>query len=126
VNDLDLAVGVDRLDVDLEERRAADPRLVLDLDRVVAHPDNQIGAAQERALHLAAGALDAAERERMVVVDQPLRHGRRQERQPMTLDELAEKPDITHPHRRGADDRDRPFRAGEHAQRLGHGGLGSR
>ena len=32
---------IDRVDVDLQQRNLADPRLVFDLDGVVAEPDDQ-------------------------------------------------------------------------------------
>ena len=80
---------VDRLDVDLQQQRIADPGLVLDLDRVIAEPDDEIGRAQEAALDLSTTALDAAERQRMTVVDQALRHGSRGERQIVALDRFA-------------------------------------
>ena len=70
MRELDRRRDVDRLDIDLKQRNAADPGFVLDLDGVVAETDDEIGGAQQAALHLPAGALDAAERERMLLVDQ--------------------------------------------------------
>ena len=71
---------VHRLDIDLQQRPIADPCLVFHLDRVVAEADDEIGRMQESALHLPASALDAAEREWMILVDHPLGHGRGGER----------------------------------------------
>ena len=62
LRDLHRSVGVGRRDIDVHERQRADPRLVLDFDRVVAEPDYEVGAREERALHLAPRTLDAAER----------------------------------------------------------------
>src|ERR1700704_1374585 len=88
VLELDRGRDVDRLDVDLKERHVADPGLVLDLDGIVAQPDNEISRAQEAALVLAAGTLDHTERKRMVLVDQALGHGRGGEGKAMALDHL--------------------------------------
>ncbi len=87
VRQVDRGRHVDRLDVDLQQRPVADPGLVLDLDGVVAEADHQIGRAQELALDLPAGALDAAERERVILVDHALGHGGGGERQVVPLDE---------------------------------------
>ena len=78
----------------------ADPGFVLHLDRVVAEPDDQIGGAQELALDLPAGAFDAAERERMILVDHALGHGRGGERQAVAFDKLAQQLRIGEPHGR--------------------------
>src|SRR5580704_5800924 len=49
----------------LQERHLADPGFVFDLYGVVADADDQVGRAQEAALHLPARALDATCGERM-------------------------------------------------------------
>ena len=89
MHELDRGGDVHRLDVDLQQRAVADPRFVFHLDGVVAETDDEIGGAQELTLELPAGALDAAERERMVVVEHPLGHGRGGERQIVMLDHTA-------------------------------------
>src|SRR6185312_12819205 len=68
----DGAVGVGLLDPDMQQRNVADPGLVLDLGGVVTETDNEIGAAQELPLNLPAGALDAAERQVMILIDHAL------------------------------------------------------
>ena len=80
MRELHRGCNVDRLDIDLKQRNIIDPGFILDLDGVVAQPDDEIGRAQEFALHLPAGPLDAAERQRMILVDQSLRHRRGGER----------------------------------------------
>ena len=50
----------------------ADPRLVFHLDDVVAQGEDEVGAAQELALHLAARPLDAPDGERMLLSRSPL------------------------------------------------------
>ena len=61
MGELDRWRDIDGIDIDLQERHIADPGFVFDFDGVVAEPDNEVGGAQNAALHLAAGALDAAE-----------------------------------------------------------------
>ena len=112
MRELDRRRDVDRLDVDLQQRHIADPGFVFDLDGVVAEADDEIGRAQQLALHLPAGALDAAERKRMLLVDQAFGHGGGGERQIEMLDHLAQLRGIAKPHGRRADDRDRPSRGG--------------
>ncbi len=104
---------VDGLDVYLQQGHVADPCLVFDLDRVVAEPHYQVGIAQECALHLAASALDAADAERMVVVDHPFRHRRRRERHRPAFDEFAQEAGIPHSESVGADDCDRTLCLGQ-------------
>ena len=89
---------IDRVDVDLQQRNVADPGLVFDLDGVVAEPYDQVGGAQEFALDLPAAALDAAERQRMILVDHALRHGGGGERQIVALDDLAQQIGVAEPH----------------------------
>ncbi len=108
VNELDRGRDVDRLDVDLQQWPVADPGFVFDLDGVVAQPDDQIGGTQELALDLPARPLDAAERERMILVDHPLGHGRGRERKVVALDHPAQQLRIAHAHRRRAENRNRP------------------
>ena len=90
MHEIDRGRDVHRLDIDLQQRAVADPRLVFHLDRVVTEPDDEIGGAQALTLELPAGALDAAERERVVLVDHPLGHGRGGERQTVMLDHPTE------------------------------------
>ena len=107
MRELDRRRDVDRLDVDLQKRHVADPSLVLDLDGVVAQSDNEISRAQQAALVLAAGALDHAERKRMVLVDQALGHGRGREGKAVALDHLQQQRRVGEAHCRGANQRDR-------------------
>ena len=74
VRDAHAGIDIGALDTDVQQRHLAYPGFVLHLDRVVAQPDHQIGALDQRALQFAQGALDAAERQRMVFVDQALGH----------------------------------------------------
>ena len=104
---------VDRVDVDLQQRNVIDPGLVLDLDRVVAEPDDQVGRAQEPALDLPAASLDAAERQRVILIDHALGHGGGGERQVVALDELAQQVGVGNPHRRRADHRDGALGGGQ-------------
>ena len=90
MDELDRGRDVHWLDVDLQQRPVVDPGFVLHLDRIVAEPDDEIGGAQELALNLPAGAFDAAERERMILVDHPLGHGRGGERQAVAFHKLAQ------------------------------------
>ena len=89
MRELDRRRDVDRLDVDLQQRHIADPGFVFDLDRVVAETDDEIGGTQQPPLHLAAGALDAAERKRMRLVDQAFGHRGGGEGQTELLDHLG-------------------------------------
>ena len=90
MGDGDAAVGVDRIDVHGQDGNPPDPRLVLHLDDVVAQGEDEIGAAQELALHLPARALDAPDGQGMLLVDEALGHGGRREGQAMPLDDLAQ------------------------------------
>ena len=65
------------------------------------------------ALHLPAGALDAAERQRMILVDHALGHRGGGERQIEVLDKLPQQRRIAQAHRRRADHGDRPLRRGD-------------
>ncbi len=87
--EIDRGRDVHRLDVDLQQRVVADPGFVFHLDGIVAETHDEIGGAQELTLELPAGALDAAERERMVLIDHPFGHGRGGERQIVMLDHPA-------------------------------------
>jgi hypothetical protein len=109
--------GIDRLDVDLQERHVTNPRLVFDFDRVVAQTDDQIGRAQEAPLDLPATPFDAAKRERVVLVDHALGHRGRCKWQVMSLDDLAEQIRIGKPHGGRADDGNRALRGGEQLAR---------
>src|SRR4029453_10246185 len=82
VRDRHARIRIDGVDVDREQRDLADPRLVLDLDDVVAEPDDQIGGPQELTLYLTAGPLDASESERMILGDHALGHRGRREGEP--------------------------------------------
>ena len=123
VHELDRWRHVGALDVDVHERAVVDPGLVFDLDGVVADADDQIGGAQEFALELAAGALDAAERERVLLIDHALGHGGGGEWQMMAFDEALQQRRIAQPHGGGADDRNRPLGAGDQRGRAGDGGV---
>src|SRR5262245_34364668 len=107
MNELDRGRDIHRLDIDLQQRPIADPGFVFYLDRVVAETDDEIGGPQKFALDLPAGPLDAAERERMILVDHALCHGRGGERQIVAFDDVAQKRGIGDAHGRRADDRDR-------------------
>ena len=61
VGDRHARVRIHGIHVDRQQGDLADPRLILHLDDVVAEPHDEIGAAQELALYLAPGPLDAAE-----------------------------------------------------------------
>ena len=124
VDELDRGRDVHRLDVDLQQRPIVDPGLVLDLDCVIADPDDQIGGAKELALDLAAGPLDAAECERMVLVDHALGHGRGGERQMVAFDELAQQLRIADAHRCQAEHRERPPGACDQLSRPSDGRIG--
>ena len=100
MRELDRRRDVDRLDIDLQQRHIADPGFVFDLDGVVAEADDKIGGAQHLALHLPAGALDAAERQGMILVDHALGHGGGGERQVVMLDDVAQQRRIGDAHRR--------------------------
>ena len=86
MDELDARRDIDRIDIDLQQRHVADPGFVFDLDGVVAEPDDQVGGAQQLALHLPAGAFDAAERQRMILVDHALGHRGGGEGQVVALD----------------------------------------
>ena len=100
MDELDRGRDVHRLDIDLQQRPVVDPGFILHLDRVVAEPDDEIGGTQELALDLPAGAFDAAERERVILVDHPLGHGRGGERQAVSFHKLAQQLRIGEPHGR--------------------------
>ena len=91
VHELDRRRDVGRLDVDLQQRHVADPGLVLDLDRCRSRA-RRSGRRERRklALHLPARALDAAERQRMILVDHALGHRGGGERQVVPLDHRAQ------------------------------------
>jgi len=124
MNQLDRGRDVHGLDIDLQQRPIADPGFVFHLDRVVAETDDEIGGAQELALDLPAGPLDAAERERMILVDHALGHGRGGERQVVAFDDVAQHLRIGDAHRRGAEDRNRPLGRGDQLCRAGERGVG--
>ena len=109
VHELDRRRDIDRLDVDLQQRCVCDPGLVLDLDRVVADADDEIGGAQEGALQLPARALDAADGERMALVDHALGHGRGGKRQIVPLDDAQQQLRVVNAHGRGAQHGYRPL-----------------
>ena len=98
MNELDRRRHIHRLDVDLQQRPVIDPRLVFHLDRVVAEPDDQVGGAQELALNLPARPLDAAERERVILVDHALGHGRGGEWQAVVFHKFAQQQRIGESH----------------------------
>jgi hypothetical protein len=110
------AVRIRALDAHMEKRRRADPGLVLDLDRVVAQRDDEVRAAQEAALNLAPRPLDAAERQRVVLADEPLRHRGGCERHAPPVDEAPQQARISHPHRGGADHGDGSLGGGDEAR----------
>ena len=113
VRDHHAAIGVDRIDVHGQDGNLADPRLVLHLDDVVAQREDEVGAAEELSLHLPARPLDASDGQRMLLVDEPLGHGRGREGQAVALDDLAEEIGIPQPHRGGPHHRHRPPRRPE-------------
>src|SRR5262249_3645287 len=80
--------------------------LVLDLDHVVADPDDQVGPAQQLTLHLAPRPLDAAEGQRMGLVDHALGHRGRRERRPMAIDHRAPEAGVPRAHARAGGPRD--------------------
>ena len=90
MRELDRWRDVDRLDIDLQQRHIADPGFVFDLDGVVAEADDEIGRTEQLALHLPAGALNAAERKRVLLVDQAFGHGGGGEGQTEMLDHLPQ------------------------------------
>ena len=113
VRDVHAGVDIGALDIDVQHRHLADPGLVFHLDRVVAQPDHQVGALDQRALQLAQGALDAAQRQRVVLVDQALGHHRRREGNAVALDQGAQCLWLLHAHGACADHRDRPLRGAQ-------------
>src|SRR6266542_1777163 len=90
MHDVDRGRDVHRLDIDLQQRPFADPGFIFHLDRVIAETDDEIGGTKKLALNLPAGALDATERERMIIVDHPFGHRRGGERQIVALDHSAQ------------------------------------
>src|SRR5262249_59567284 len=66
---------------------------------------------EKLAMDLPAGPLDAAERERMILVDHALGHSRGGERQIVAFDDVAQQLRIGDAHRRRAEDRDRRLAA---------------
>ena len=124
MRELDRGRNIDRIDVDLQKRRVADPGFVFDLDGVVAEPDDfEIGGAKQLALRLPARTLDAAERERMVFVDQAFRHRGGGEWQVEMLDQPAKERGISQTHGRRADHRHRPPRGSDQCGRPRNRGL---
>ncbi len=81
---------------------------------------------QHLALHLPAGALDAAERQGMILVDHALGHGRGGERQIVALDDVAQQRRVGDAHRRRAEHRDRPPRGGDQFACARDRGIGRR
>jgi len=63
MHDCDFTIGIGRLEPEMQQRDIADPSLVFHLDRVVTQRHDEIGPPQELPLHLAASALDTAERQ---------------------------------------------------------------
>ena len=123
---LDGRRDINLLDIDLQQRRVADPRFVLDFDGIVAEPDDQIGPTQNLPLDLPHCALDAPDRKRMILIYQPLGHRRARKRNAVTLDKTTQQTDIAHPHRIGAEYGDRALcRRQEFERRLNFGISGS-